>query len=89
LKRIAPRRNLFALLNAGEPEEIDKPGVAFDIFPTILEAMGYGLKDDRANMGVSLFSDKPSMASQYGLEQLSDGLVGNRDLAEWLWRKTP
>jgi phosphoglycerol transferase len=89
LKRIAPRRNLFALLNAGEPEEIDKPGVAFDIFPTILEALGYGLKDDRANMGVSLFSDKPSMASQYGLEKLSDGLVGNRDLAEWLWRKTP
>jgi len=89
LKRIGPRRNLFALFNAGEPAVIDKTGVAFDIYPTILEAMGYGLKDHRGNMGVSLLSDKPSMASQYGLEQLSDGLVGNRDLADWLWRKAP
>ncbi|WP_457647793.1 LTA synthase family protein [Profundibacter sp.] len=89
LKRIAPRRNLFALFNAGEPAKIDKLGVAFDIFPTILEALGYGLKNDRANMGVSLFSDKPSMASQYGLEQLNDGLIGNRELADWLWRKVP
>ena len=89
LRNIAPRKNLFALINAGEPRKIDKPGVAFDIYPTILEAMGYGLKGHRGNMGVSLFSDKPSMASQYGLEALSDGLTGNRELADWLWRKEP
>ena len=89
LESLPPRRNLFFLLNAGGPTVVDKPGVAFDIYPTILEAIGYSLEGDRANMGVSLFSDKPGMASQYGLEQLNDGLTGNRELARWLWRKAP
>ena len=81
-----PRRNLFFLLNAGDSTIINKSGTAFDIYPTILDAMGYGLKNGRGNMGVSLLSDRPSMASQYGVEKLSSGIEGNRNLANWLWR---
>ena len=80
------RRNLFFLLNSGPPAVIDKEGVAFDIFPTILDAMGYELLHSRGNMGVSLLSDQPSMITQYSIEELSAGIEGNRELARWLWR---
>lgn len=84
----APRRNLFFLLNAGESTIINKSSVAFDIYPTLLEALGYKLANARGNMGVSMLSDKPSMASQYGVEKLSSGIEGNRGLANWLWRNS-
>lgn len=80
------RRNLFFLLNSGKPAAINKNGVAFDVFPTLLDALGYELRNDRGNMGVSLLRDQPSMIDQYGLENLTNGLKGNRDLARWLWR---
>lgn len=86
LEKNGPRRNLFFLLNAGDKTVINKSSVAYDIYPTLLEALGYKLTNSRGNMGVSMLSDKPSMASQYGVEKLSSGIEGNRELANWLWR---
>ena len=80
------RRDLFILLNAGKTGVTDKPALAFDIFPTILEAAGYQLKDRKANFGTSLFSDTPGLAETIGAERVDAAIRGNRALAEGLWK---
>jgi phosphoglycerol transferase len=80
------RRNLFILLNAGQTGVTDKPALAFDIFPTILEAAGYELKDRKANFGTSLFSDTPGLVSTVGPDRINAAIRGNRALAEGLWK---
>lgn len=86
LEASKPRRNLFFLLNAGEVTKIDKLSSALDIYPTLLESLGYTLEGRRANLGISLFSEVPTLAQQYDVEGLSSGLEGNKELSRWLWR---
>ncbi len=86
LNDVGHRRNLFFMLNTDQTGKIDKTGSAVDIYPTILEALGYQLKNDRANMGISLTSDKTTLAETYGIAPLSAGFEGNRALGNWFWR---
>ena len=43
---------------------------AFDLFPTVLSAMGFRIEGDRLGLGVDLFSDQPTLAEEYGYEWL-------------------
>lgn len=80
------RRNLFILLNGGITGVTDKPALAFDIYPTILEAAGYELKGRKANFGTSLFSTLPGLALIIGPDRVDAAIRGNRALAEGLWK---
>ena len=82
------RRNYVTLLNTGRDGEIARAGTMFDLYPTLLEAMGYALEDGRAGLGVSLLSEAPTLRERHGAATLSSALRGNRALAETLWPAT-
>ncbi len=79
------RRNYFTVLGTGRQDKISKLGTAMDIYPTILELLGYELAGRRANMGVSLLSTNMTMAERLGLEPLSNAVEGNATLQKLLW----
>ena len=43
---------------------------AFDLFPTVLSAMGFSIEGDRLGLGVNLFSDLPTLSEEYGYDWL-------------------
>ena len=50
---------------------------SFDIFPTLLEAMGYQLEGRSIGLGKSLYSNEPTVLEQYGRKVL-DSLLRER-----------
>lgn len=46
--------------------------MATDIFPTTLAALGYKIEGDRLGLGTNLFSDKKTLAEEYGVEELDE-----------------
>ena len=46
----------------------------FDFFPTTLAAMGVEIEGDRLGLGTNLFSEKQTLAEQFGIEQLNEEL---------------
>lgn len=79
------RRNLF-FINGLEPAVVTKDAAMIDVYPTLLEALGYRLADRRANLGVSLFSDEATLVETYGARGASDLFLHNARLARVLWR---
>ena len=45
-----------------------------DYFPTVLEALGAEIDGSRLGLGTSLFSDKKTLAEEYGFEEMFDEL---------------
>ena len=43
---------------------------ALDIYPTVLYSIGADVKGDKLGLGVNLFSDKKTLAEEYGLRYL-------------------
>ena len=56
-----------------------------DIFPTILEILGYKLDDNTANLGVSLLSNKKTLAEELSLSELSIVFENSARLQRLLW----
>jgi len=83
----ADRRNLFMILGAGAPEKTARKIAPYDIYPTLLETLGYKLQDGRANMGVSLYSPNQNLTEELGVATLNEAFKGNQKLASYLWRK--
>lgn len=44
---------------------------SFDMAPTVLESMGFSLKDSRMGLGVSLFSNERTLAEKFGIDSLN------------------
>ena len=43
---------------------------ALDMYPTILSSIGANIENDRLSLGTNLFSNKKTLAEQYGLSKL-------------------
>ncbi len=87
LETIGPnRRNLFIMLGADIPSKNPRPMSSFDHFPSILEGMGYKLKDGRANFGVSANSSNPNLMEELGQATINKTFKANQNLAGYLWR---
>lgn len=43
---------------------------ALDTYPTVLYSIGADIKGDKLGLGVNLFSDKKTLAEEYGLRYL-------------------
>ncbi len=52
----------------------DRKFTHFDITPTILESIGFKIKNRRMGLGVSLYSDSPTLAQTLGPEELRNKL---------------
>lgn len=81
------RRNTVMFIGAGvTPQRITKPGTMIDVFPTILETMGFELANDAAGFGVSLYAAQPSNFLRDNPETLMRVFRQDIDLANALWR---
>ena len=50
-----------------------------DLFPTVMEALGYTLEGRRLGLGTSLYANLPTLLEVYGTEELSDLVTGASD----------
>ena len=78
------RRNLF-FIHGMPPQKISKAGSMIDIYPTVLEALGYEIRERKANLGVSLLSDKKTLVESYGTAGACKLFLHNYRLARFLW----
>ena len=81
------RRNYFVVLGTGHNKEINTLSTPFDIYPTILEIMGFKPESRTANLGISLLSDKKKLVEIYGTEMISSSLKNNVELQKLLWSR--
>jgi phosphoglycerol transferase len=80
------RKNLFFVKGDVPSLNVSKLASPIDVFPTLLELLGYELRDRRANMGVSMLSENQSMIQKYdGVEEMNKRLYANHALGNFLW----
>lgn len=80
------RLNYFTLIGDDiEVGLIKKKSATFDIYPTLLEVLGFDLPSRKAGLGVSMLSDMPSLVEQLGSDQLNKMLEFDKSLAKKLW----
>ncbi len=80
------RRHFFMALGPGiEPQILDRPASMMDVFPTILNLIGFDVEDGRAGIGVSLLSDKKTLMEQWGEALLSRSITRDLKLRDRLW----
>lgn len=80
------RRNLFFIDSDTNPEAIDRSTSMLDIYPTILENLGYGLENGQANLGHSMFNSRQNLLERFGVDDVERLLNGNQALSKHLWR---
>ncbi len=80
------RRNLFLTLNHSSPKKMNRHMASFDIYPTLLETLGYELKDGRANLGFSAYSSLENLTEEMGVKKINRIFKSNPALAGYLWR---
>jgi phosphoglycerol transferase len=83
------RRNLFIINTGQDVQVIDRASTPMDIFPTILDHLGYELENDQANLGQSMFGPAENLVERFGRDDLHRLLKGNQSLARYIWRDTP
>ncbi|MDA5093108.1 sulfatase-like hydrolase/transferase [Aliiroseovarius sp. KMU-50] len=86
LERADDRRNLVMFLTGDVPQTINRYGSMMDIYPTILDILGYELADGRANLGVSLLHDTKNFLEVYGKDTFDRGVNGNSEMQKLLWQ---
>ena len=79
------RRNFVTFLGAGQTGRIERAGAMIDVYPTLLELLGYRLRDGKANMGQSLLSANETLVERFGAEDVSTAFSGNIALQRRLW----
>lgn len=80
------RRNYLAMFGAGlAPAVADRPATMVDVYPTILEAIGFTLPDHAAGLGVSLLSDRPTLTETLGMAKLDRAIRFDTAFRSWLW----
>ena len=60
-----------------------------DIYPTILDMMGYTPVDGRAGIGVSAFADGQTLIEERGLKALDKAIYADSALRNRLWGIEP
>lgn len=81
------RDNTFMLLGDDlSPKRIIREASMVDIFPTLLDAMGYMPEDSRAGLGVSLLdSETRTLLERHGLADINARLREENVLQQRLW----
>jgi len=79
------RMNYVAILGLDEKKEIMKSGTMVDIYPTILEALGFHVPEHQAGIGVSLLSPAPTLSEKLGLENFNAMITNDNALALKIW----
>lgn len=82
------RHNTAIFLGAGvAPGRVGTPGSMLDIYPTILESLGYGLQGHQAGMGISLLQpSRETLVGQLGTAEIDRRLARDTDLSAIVWQ---
>lgn len=83
---IEPRHNFALILNAGRTGEVRRRASLMDIYPTLLELIGFEIENGQAGMGRSMFTPAPTMVERLGEDTLDAALRLNMPLSRYLWR---
>ncbi|MCI2393936.1 sulfatase-like hydrolase/transferase [Aliiroseovarius sediminis] len=73
-----------------QPRAIDREASMMDVYPTLLDWLGLAPDDGgatRAGLGVSLFSQVPTVVEEKGFERLNDEIYANPELADAIWNQ--
>ena len=76
----------FFVNSSVQTEEKRREFTSFDMFPTILEAMGAKIEGRALGLGRSLFSDKPTLVEVYGKDSLNHLLGMKSSLYDAFWK---
>ncbi|OYR12225.1 sulfatase family protein [Brucella thiophenivorans] len=81
------RFNYVVMLGLDQPvgTAIEKEGTMLDIYPTLLEALGFHVPNNQVGLGISLLSDQPTLAQSLGMERLNQYITYDKVLARRLW----
>ncbi|CAN0578657.1 unnamed protein product, partial [Ectocarpus sp. 12 AP-2014] len=80
------RDNTLIMLGDGiAPQRIRRDATMLDVFPTLLDALGFNLDEHRAGLGASLLSDKPTLVEIHGINILNERLREETALQHRLW----
>ncbi|MGE6607940.1 sulfatase-like hydrolase/transferase [Halomonas sp. NPDC076908] len=80
------RDNTLIMLGEGlTPQRIRRDASMLDVFPTLLDALGFDLEENRAGLGASLLSDKPTLVEVHGINVLNERLREETALQHRLW----
>ena len=75
----------------GNPEhsghEIAKPGSMIDVFPTLLDWLGWAKRPAAAGLGRSLLAEPQTLVEEFGITKLDAMIVGDAQLARLLWNE--
>lgn len=82
---VPERFNLAFFLNAGPPREIVRQGSIMDVYPTLLEVLGFEVRDGKAGLGRSYLSPGPTLVEALGPLDMARGLHLNLPLSRALW----
>lgn len=69
--------------------EIEKPGSMVDVFPTLLDWLGWSAAPVAAGLGRSLLSDPPTLVEEFGVKGVDARIVGDAGLSNQLWGPAP
>lgn len=62
--------NVFINAQAEPVNQINRKFTTLDMFPTVLAALGADIEGERLGIGTNLFSGVPTLAEEYGYEEL-------------------
>ncbi|MEM0900182.1 MAG: sulfatase-like hydrolase/transferase [Pseudomonadota bacterium] len=80
------RTNFFSISGPGiSAGTFDQEATMLDVFPTILDALDVPSESQRAGLGVSLFSENPTLIEQNGLSLFDTLLRQDRHLKHRMW----
>ncbi|WP_355660573.1 sulfatase-like hydrolase/transferase [Halomonas salifodinae] len=83
---LSDRDNTFMLLGPGIDEaRVVREASMLDLYPTLLEAMGFELAQHRAGLGVSLLTPTLNLVERHGVEEINRRLTQERALQQRLW----
>jgi phosphoglycerol transferase len=81
------RRNTALILGPSRAGTvINKHGSMIDIFPTLLDYLGLLAPGGKAGLGVSLFSDQPTLVEELGIPRLNDQLRYDEAIRNAVWQ---
>jgi phosphoglycerol transferase len=68
---------------------IDRAGSMIDVFPTLLEWLGWARAPVAAGLGRSLLSSAPTLVEELGIDRIDAMIVSDARLARTLWADQP
>jgi len=81
------RRNTAIFIgNDATPRVVDSHGAMFDVFPTLLDWLGWS-EGDVAGIGVSLLSETPTLVEVHGVKDVDARLKVDLPLSHIIWNK--